>query len=64
MEFWSELAVTLKPHKLPYFHKGLRAMTLIQSAFLSPRQAISFACLEQRVIGSDRLQIVVFSSLV
>jgi len=35
MEFWSELAVALmalKPHKLPYFHKGLRAMTLIQSA--------------------------------
>jgi hypothetical protein len=35
MEFWSELAaalMALKPHKLPYFHKGLRAMTLIQSA--------------------------------
>jgi hypothetical protein len=36
MEFWSELAfplMRLKPYKLPYFHKGLRAMTLIQSAF-------------------------------
>ena len=44
MEFWSELAIAkrcceaqialmrLKPHKLPYFHKGLRAMTLIQAA--------------------------------
>jgi hypothetical protein len=35
MELWSELAaalMALKPHKLPYFHKGLRAMTLIQSA--------------------------------
>lgn len=35
MEFWSELAtalMALKPHKLPYFHKGLRAMALIQSA--------------------------------
>ncbi|MEP0811429.1 hypothetical protein [Coleofasciculus sp. FACHB-SPT9] len=35
MESWSELAVALmalKPHKLLYFHKGLRAMTLIKSA--------------------------------
>lgn len=36
MEFWSELAfalMRLKPDKLPYCYKGLRAMTLIQSAF-------------------------------
>lgn len=36
MEFWHSLALALlrtKPHKLPYFQKGLRAMSLIQSAF-------------------------------
>ncbi|WP_223280362.1 IS4 family transposase [Nostoc sp. PA-18-2419] len=36
MEFWSDLAIALvhlKPSKLPYFQRGLRAMTLIQSAF-------------------------------
>ncbi|MER3472424.1 MAG: IS4 family transposase, partial [Chitinophagaceae bacterium] len=35
MEFWADLAdefMRLKPSKLPYFHKGLRAMALIQSA--------------------------------
>jgi hypothetical protein len=35
MEFWADLAhdlMRLKPNKLPYFHKGLRAMSLIQSA--------------------------------
>ncbi|RCJ31356.1 transposase [Nostoc minutum NIES-26] len=35
MEFWADLAyefMRLKPGKLPYFHKGLRAMALIQSA--------------------------------
>ena len=35
MEFWSDLAIALvhlKPGKLPYFQRGLRAMTLIQSA--------------------------------
>lgn len=35
MEEWHELAIALmrlKPNKLPHFHKGLRAMTLIQSA--------------------------------
>ncbi|MHC5761057.1 hypothetical protein [Nostoc sp.] len=35
MEFWSDLAIALmrkKPNKLPHFQKGLRAMTLIQSA--------------------------------
>ncbi|MEH1848413.1 MAG: IS4 family transposase [Nostoc sp.] len=35
MEFWTDLAddlMRLKPSKLPYFQKGLRAMTLIQSA--------------------------------
>lgn len=35
MEFLSDLAIALmrnKTHKLPYFQKGLRAMTLIQSA--------------------------------
>jgi hypothetical protein len=34
MEFWHDLASELmrfKPHKLPYYQKGLRAMTLIQS---------------------------------
>lgn len=34
MEFWDSLAaqlMRLKPNKLPYFQKGLRAMTLIQS---------------------------------
>lgn len=36
MEFWADLAhelMRLKPSKLPYFQKGLRAMSLIQSAF-------------------------------
>lgn len=36
MEFWAELAsefMRLKPGKLLYFQKGLRAMALIQSAF-------------------------------
>jgi hypothetical protein len=36
MEQWASFAsqlMQLKPHKLLYFHKGLRAMTLIQSAF-------------------------------
>ncbi|ARV58171.1 transposase [Nostocales cyanobacterium HT-58-2] len=35
MEFWAHFAhdlMRLKPSKLPYFHKGLRAMSLIQSA--------------------------------
>jgi len=35
MEFWHSLALALirtKPHKLAYFQKGLRAMSLIQSA--------------------------------
>lgn len=35
MEFWANLAhefMRLKPGKLPYFQKGLRAMALIQSA--------------------------------
>lgn len=35
MEFWADLAhelMRLKPSKLPYFQKGLRAMALIQSA--------------------------------
>lgn len=35
MEFWADLAyqfMRLKPGKLPYFHQGLRAMALIQSA--------------------------------
>ncbi|MEH1830769.1 MAG: hypothetical protein V7L29_01450 [Nostoc sp.] len=35
MEFWTDLAhdlMRLKPNKLPYFQKGLRAMTPIQSA--------------------------------
>ncbi|MDZ4876800.1 MAG: IS4 family transposase ISAcma19 [Chroococcidiopsis cubana SAG 39.79] len=35
MEFWIDLAdefIRLKPSKLPYFQKGLRAMALIQSA--------------------------------
>lgn len=35
MEFWADLAdefMRLKPNKLPYFQKGLRAMSLIQSA--------------------------------
>jgi hypothetical protein len=35
MEFWTDLASALmqtKPHKLPYFQRGLRAMALIQSA--------------------------------
>ncbi|WP_335022695.1 hypothetical protein [Nostoc sp.] len=39
MESWHELAIAyaiavmrLKPNKLPHFHKGLRAMNLIQSA--------------------------------
>ncbi|MCX7593045.1 MAG: hypothetical protein N2235_04655 [Fischerella sp.] len=35
MEFCADLAhdlMCLKPNKLPYFHKGLRAMHLIQSA--------------------------------
>ncbi|MBD1943570.1 IS4 family transposase [Coleofasciculus sp. FACHB-712] len=35
MEFWADLAhefMRLKPGKLPYFQKGLRAMALIQSA--------------------------------
>lgn len=35
MEEWTDLAhefMRLKPGKLPYFQKGLRAMTLIQSA--------------------------------
>ncbi len=35
MEFWANLAqelMRLKPAKLPYFHQGLRAMALIQSA--------------------------------
>ena len=34
MEFWSNLAsalMRLKPAKLPYFQRGLRAMQLIQS---------------------------------
>lgn len=34
MEFWNELAfelIRLKPEKLPYFRRGLRAMALIQS---------------------------------
>jgi hypothetical protein len=34
MEYWSDLANTLmrlKPGKLPYFKRGLRAMQLIQS---------------------------------
>jgi hypothetical protein len=34
MEFWDDLAgelIRLRKGKLPYFHKGLRAMTLIQS---------------------------------
>lgn len=32
MKFWSDLAydlMRLKPRKLPYFQKGLRAMTFI-----------------------------------
>jgi len=36
MEVWSELAIQLmrlKPHKLNYFKRGLRAMMLIQSTF-------------------------------
>jgi len=36
MEQWTTLAtllMRLKPSKLPYFQKGLRAMTLVQSAF-------------------------------
>ena len=36
IEFWQNLAaelMCLKPHKLPYFKRGLRAMALIQSAF-------------------------------
>lgn len=35
MEFWADLVhefMRLKPGKLPHFHKGLRAMALIQSA--------------------------------
>ncbi|WP_017317756.1 hypothetical protein [Mastigocladopsis repens] len=35
MEFWADEAhelMRLKPGKLPYFQKGLRAMSLIQSA--------------------------------
>jgi hypothetical protein len=35
MEFWTDLACALmrsKPNKLLYFHTGLRAMALIQSA--------------------------------
>ena len=35
MEFWADLAhdlMRLKPSKLPYFRKGLRAMSLIQSS--------------------------------
>ncbi len=35
MEFCSDLAIALmrfKPNKLPHFQRGLRAMTLIQSA--------------------------------
>ena len=35
MEFWADLAdefMRLKPNKLPYFQKGLRAMSLTQSA--------------------------------
>ncbi|MEH1833489.1 MAG: hypothetical protein V7L29_15800 [Nostoc sp.] len=35
MEFWADLAyefMRLKSGKLAYFHKGLRAMALIQSA--------------------------------
>lgn len=35
MEFWTDLASALmrvKPNKLPYFQRGLRAMALIQSA--------------------------------
>ncbi len=34
MEFWSDLATELmqiKRHKLPFFQRGLQAMTLIQS---------------------------------
>lgn len=36
MELWADFSaelMRLKPSKLPYFHKGLRAMKLIQSAF-------------------------------
>ena len=35
IKFWANLAddlMRLKPSKLPYFQKGLRAMSLIQSA--------------------------------
>ena len=35
MKFWSDLAIALvrlKPGKLPYFQRSLRAMTLIKSA--------------------------------
>jgi hypothetical protein len=48
MEFWADLAhelMRLKPSKLPYFQKDLRAMALIQSDFellCHPFRAIAF----------------------
>jgi hypothetical protein len=36
LEFWSDLVpqlMSIKPNKLPFFQRGLRAMVLIQSTF-------------------------------